>query len=93
MSDARSHVYNSLFLDNAAFGACLARVSRVNLDQLATGSCCLITEHRDEATPRCVVYLLRQHTAGESLDVQFLNRNDAKAARQCGDDLVQAGFP
>src|SRR5712691_6215867 len=65
------------FGDWYATETCLARPARVHVHQLPASFCRFVGQFADERRPSGIVDGLRQHPAGQSLDVQVFHRNHA----------------
>src|SRR5207248_3258438 len=65
------------FADLYATETGLARPARIDFHHLDTSFCRFVVQFVDERRPSCVIDGLRQHAAGQSLDVQVFHGNHA----------------
>lgn len=87
--------------DTRAADACLTRAARVNLHQLTTSVLSFVRQFIGERGPSGIVDGLRQHSAGQSLDVQVFDGDQPIAIHELprefvvkvGADVEQAAMP
>lgn len=78
-----------LLLDDSTFWAGLRSAARVYLDDLATGSCSLVVEHRDQLRPGGVVNFAGEHTPRQPADVEVFNGYAREAVYEVSGELMQ----
>ena len=91
---AAVHSFGQSFLgDGAASWACLGGSTRIDTDNLTTGSFSLVGKHCGQNGPRSIVYMFGQHPRCQALNVQILDRNAAKPSDDPVTELVQIIAP
>jgi hypothetical protein len=71
-------------------GAGLRGPSRIDADNLDTGTCSLVVEHCGQSSPRGIGNGLGRHPTGQALRVQIFDSDPAKAVHQIAGNLMQA---
>ena len=69
--------------------ALLGGSSRIDTDELDTGTCSLVVEHCGQLSPRGVGNVLGQHCASQAFDVEVFDRYPAKPIDDIAGNLVQ----
>ena len=64
--------------------------SRIDVDNLDTGTCSLVAEHCSQLSPRGIGNGLGQHPTGQALHVQIFDSHPAEAVHQIAGNLMQA---
>jgi hypothetical protein len=64
--------------------------SRIDADNLDTGTCSLVVEHCGQLSPRGIGDGLGQHPTGQARHVQIFDRDPAEAVHQIAGNLMQA---
>ena len=71
-----------LFRNGSAVRTNLRRVTRVDLNHGTTSFRGFVAQHFDQATPRGIMDFFGQYSAGQALDVEFLDGDDAEPPRR-----------